>query len=266
MKRICWEIIVSITREDEVLFHKVCERVIGNEYNKKGIGTLSEKTVHAVLKHYLVPIEQCHEIKCNGYVADIMHDGEIIEIQTAQFNLLRKKLDVFLPKYDVTIVYPIPAIKWLIWIQEDTGEITKKRKSTRNGRPGLIFPELYKIKQYLDHPNLHLRIILMEVEEYRLLNGWSKDKKKGSTRFDRIPVALHDDIMISTIDDYEYLLPDNLPEIFTSSDFGKASGITLKQGQTALNVLCYLGIIKKIGKSGRWIQYAKTQKRRQQYE
>ena len=74
---------MSITREDEVLFHKVCERVIGNEYNKKGIGTLSEKTVHAVLKHYLVPIEQCHEIKCNGYVADIMHDGEIIEIQTS---------------------------------------------------------------------------------------------------------------------------------------------------------------------------------------
>jgi hypothetical protein len=44
-----------------------------SEQKRNGIGTLAEKTVHAVLKHYLVPKEQCHEIKCNGYVADIMH-------------------------------------------------------------------------------------------------------------------------------------------------------------------------------------------------
>ncbi len=253
---------MSITREDEVLFQTVCKQIINGEQKKNGIGTLAEKTVHAVLKNYLVPKEQCHEIKCNGYVADIMLDGEIMEIQTAQFNLLRKKLDVFLNEYDVTIVYPIPAIKWLIWIREDTGEVTKRRKSNKYGSPCMVFPELYKIKQYLDHPNFHLRLILLEMEEFRLLNGWSEDKKRGSTRYDRIPISLLEDIMINTKDDYDILLPENLPDPFISKEFGKASGLSLKQGQTALNVLCSLGTIQKVGKSGRWIQYAKTQKRR----
>ena len=43
------------------------------------------------------------------YVADIYKDGEIIEIQTRQFNRMRGKLQAFLPLYPVTIVYPIPV-------------------------------------------------------------------------------------------------------------------------------------------------------------
>ena len=58
-------------------------------------------------------------------------DGEIIEIQTRQFNRMRGKLQAFLPLYPVTIVYPIPYEKWLIWIDEDSGELSKKRKSPK---------------------------------------------------------------------------------------------------------------------------------------
>lgn len=38
---------------------------------------------------------------------------------------MRKKLSVFLEKYPVTIVYPIPHNKWLYWIDEDTEEVYK---------------------------------------------------------------------------------------------------------------------------------------------
>lgn len=155
---------------------------------RQGIGTLSEKTVHAVMKNYYAPDTDMHEIPIENFVADIYTGQEIIEIQTRAFNKMRRKLDAFLPLYPVTIVYPIPHIKWLSWIDEETGETSPKRKSPKTGNPYMAFIELYKIRPYLSNPNLHLKLALLDMEEYRLLNGWSRDKKKGSERYDRIPV------------------------------------------------------------------------------
>ena len=75
---------------------------------RQGIGTLSEKTVHAVMKNYYAPDTDMHEIPIENFVADIYTGQEIIEIQTRAFNKMRRKLDAFLPLYPVTIVYPIP--------------------------------------------------------------------------------------------------------------------------------------------------------------
>lgn len=163
---------------NEQLFLDSLDKVLHETKAQNGIGTLSEKTIHAVLKHYYSsnPLEQ--EQKVNSYVADILIGSHIIEIQTRNFNTLRRKLEAFLPYYEVTIVYPIAHIKWLRWINESTGEISAKRKSPKTGTKYQVFKELYKIKSYLDHPNLHLRIVLLDVEEYRLLNGWSQDKKR----------------------------------------------------------------------------------------
>ncbi len=55
---------------------------------------------------------------------------------------------------------------------------------------------------YLDNPNLHLCLVLIDADEYRLLNGWSRDRKKGSSRFDRIPVELVDELYIGGPADY----------------------------------------------------------------
>ena len=97
-------------------FNAAKEKIIGKKHNDKGIGTLSEKTVHGVLKHFFEPDEDCHEVALNGYFADIYNDSGVIEIQTRQLNKLREKLAVFLNYYPVTVVYPMPANKWLSWI------------------------------------------------------------------------------------------------------------------------------------------------------
>ena len=85
-------------------FNAAKEKIIGKKHNDKGIGTLSEKTVHGVLKHFFEPDEDCHEVALNGYFADIYNDSGVIEIQTRQFNKLREKLAVFLNYYPVTVV------------------------------------------------------------------------------------------------------------------------------------------------------------------
>ena len=86
---------------DEKKFNQAKEKVIGITREQHGIGTQSEKTVHAVLKHYYAPDEDTHEIYIDSYIADIYTGREIIEIQTTQMNLLRRKLSYFLTQYPV---------------------------------------------------------------------------------------------------------------------------------------------------------------------
>jgi hypothetical protein len=242
---------------DQQLFHKICDDVIGREQGLMGIGTLSEKTVHSVLKNYYETNELNHEIKIDSFVADICNGHEIIEIQTRSFDRLRKKLSVFLDHYPVTIVYPIPYIKWIRWVNPLTGEITPPRKSPKKGTPYIIFPELYKIKNYLIKPNLRLKVVLLNMEEYRFLDGWSEDKKKGSTRCDRIPIELIRELYISGPEDYSLLIPETLGEEFTSKDYKKASGLSSGASTTAVHVLNYVGSIKRIGKKGRAYLYSR---------
>lgn len=241
---------MSVSPFDEELFQKACDEIINIEREKNGIGTLQEKTVHAVLKRFYEPDIGHQEIRIGNYVADIFRGDEIIEIQTRNFNSMRRKLDLFLEQYPVTIVYPIVHTKWLYWIDEATGEVSKKRKSPRVGTTYDAYYELYKIKQYLTNPNLHLCLVLIDVEEYRLLNGWSKDKKRGSTRFDRIPVKLVDEFYIGSPKEYGCMIPEDLPETFSSKDFAKKAKIPQKTAQLALNILYYIEAVQRTGKEG----------------
>lgn len=235
---------------DTTRFEEAKEKIIGKDRQRLQIGTLSEKTVHAVVKNYYEPDEDKQEIPIEGMYADIFTGSEIIEIQTRSFDQVRKKLDRFLAYYPVTVVLPIPAVKWLIWIDEETGELTDKRKSPKKGNAYQAFKELYRIKQYLKKDGLTIKLLFLDMEEYRLLNGWSKDKKKGSCRYDRIPVSLVDEITLSCPQDYMQLLPETLPDTFTCTEFSKLVKIPSKQANLVLNILFYLEIVERIGKKG----------------
>lgn len=242
---------------DNIKFEQAFDKVVNSQYHREGIGTLGEKTLHAVLKHYFEPDEAFHEIKVGPYFADIMNSEGIIEIQTRQWGKLREKLKAFLPENRVTLVYPVAYIKWLLWISEETGEISKRRLSPKKGSAYDIFFELYRIKNFLKNKNLRLCIAYLDIEEYRLLNGWSTDGKKGSWRHDRIPKALQKEIYINSIEDYSHLIPETLQPQFTSKNFAKASGLSVSNAQTALNILHYVDAVERVSKKGNMFVYEK---------
>lgn len=241
---------VAVEIPSNPAFEQAKEKIIGIERERHGIGTLAEKTIHAILKNYYAPDEDMHEIPIENYVADIYTGSEIIEIQTRQFNRMREKLTAFLREYPVTIVYPIPREKWLIWIDEESGELSKPHKSPVKGNAYMAFKELYKIKMFLREPNLHLRFVLMDMEEYRLLNGWSQDKKKGSCRYDRIPSRFVEEIVVDEPKDYMQFIPYELEGPFTSEQFAKAAHIRKPLAQTVLNILTHMECVERIGKEG----------------
>lgn len=222
----------------------------------ESVGTLKEKTLHKIVKNYLEEDINNQEVKVGPYFVDIFKDGKIIEIQTRQFNTLRKKLEFLLKDYDVTICYPTFYNKTIKWINEDTHILEDTRKSPKKGSIYDAFFELYKIKQLLLNPRLKLKILLIDLEEYRLLNGWSKDKKRGSYRHDQIPVDLIDEVDILELKDYKKFIPNNLETQFTSKDYAKATKLRLKRAQIALNVLRYLDIIELVGKDSRLNLYS----------
>ncbi len=234
---------------DKIAFKKACE----SEKMQKGIGTLSEKTLHSVLKNYFEPHPENHEIKIGNFVADIVGENGIFEIQTANFYNMKKKLTAFLEVCDVTIVYPIPQIKWIYTIDEASGEIISKRKSPKKGSAVEIFSELVNIREFLLEERLKFKICLLEIIEYRSAD--KKTKWGRGLRKERVPLEIIDEIDIFTKADYLQFLPQNLPETFTSKDFARLGKFNLHSAQLILNVLNSVGVVKRVGKKGNAFQY-----------
>ena len=249
---------ITVKKMDELRFHDACDQIVRKTKKQNGIGTLGEKTLHAVLKHYLSPDTMSHEQRVGRFVADIKNDNGIIEIQTRNFDKLRRKLDAFLPEDQVTIVYPIAKTKWIYWIDNETGAVSSKRKSPKQGTIYELLVELYRIKFHLLHPNIHFCIIMLEIDEFRNLDGWSENKKKGASKFDRIPIELTEEVHIREIIDYQKFIPDALNAEFTSRDFQKASGMSLSGARTALNVLYHVHAVNRVGKAGNAFLYERN--------
>ncbi len=229
-----------------------------SERGERGIGSLGEKTLHSVLKSYFEPCPENHEIKIGRYVADIVNDGGITEIQTRSFDRLRKKLAAFLPLAPVTVVCPVVRRKTLIWIDPESGEMSKPRRSPKLGTPATALAELCKIHEFLGHDGVRICIILLDCEEYRMRDGWANDGKRGSTRYERIPTELCEEIYLSAPEDFASLLPSSLPDMFTASEFRKAVGFGGMSASFSLKMLCELGVIEQSGKRGKAFLYSKT--------
>lgn len=241
-------------------FAEAIEAAHTHEAARGGIGTLGEKTLHAVLKYYLEPDDAFHEVKCGRYVADILRDGRITEIQTRSFDHLRAKLAAFLPDYDVTVVYPLAKVKFVRWIDPADGSVSPPRRSPKSWTVHEAFWELNKIRAYLKDPHLHIRFLFLELTEYRTLDGWSHDKKRGSTRFDREPAAVLDDLTIRRAGDFTSLIPQTLVSPFTAKDYAKEAHVDISRARQAISLLVYLGLLRETGKSGRSKLYSFSDK------
>jgi len=242
---------------DKERFAEACRTLCGSVPTRNRIGVLSEKTLHSVIKRFIEPNEALQEVKVGDYYADIKNDDGIFEVQTRSLNRLRAKLTSYLETERVTVVYPIPATKRLIWIDAQTGELTAPRKSPKRGNYFDAFPELYKLDMLIANESLRVLLLMIDIDEYRYLNGWSADGKKGSTRHERYPIALADSLLLKAKEDYEELLPSDLCSPFTSKEFATAAKIQIRIAQTVLTVLLKRGAVQCVGKRGRLNLYIK---------
>ena len=108
--------------------------------------------------------------------------------------------------------------------------------------------------------NIRIRLICLEAEEYKYLDGWDKTKHKGATRVERIPTALLDDVCINSIREYRNFFPDALFGEFCALDFSKTIKRTPRYSYPILRLFLELGVIEHIRTDGRKFIYKKTEK------
>lgn len=221
-------------------------------YDKPTIGVLSEKSLHKIIKNLYEGDISKQEIKIGKYYVDICRNDEIIEVQTKQFNKLRDKLTYLLSlnKYHINIIYPVFRSKMLYFI-DDLGEITGPKKSPKKLKFPECFYELYKIKTFLNNPNICITLLVFDINEYRV-KGKSRN---GIVCYDRVPTNLVEEIKLDSKDKYLKLLPSGLNETFTASDVSKLTKCAIRYVNNMLNVLRYLGVIEVACKESRKYVY-----------
>jgi len=237
------------------LYKKFDELLINNNnnsYENKVIGVLSEKTLHKTIKNLYEADHKYHEVKIDNYYVDILKDNNIIEVQTKQFDKFREKIKYLLNKYNynINIVYPIFNNKTIYTIDENNN-ISLPKKSPKKLKYPEVFYELYKIKQLLNNSKLKIILLIFDIKEYRI----KSNNRKGYVCYDRVPVKLIEEVIISNKYDYLRLLPSNLKETFTVKDICELTKSNNKYVGKMVNVLKYLGIIEFVGKEGKKFIY-----------
>lgn len=227
-------------------FNEACARVRAGDIRPGGIGVLQEKPLHATLKWWLDSNPGHHEVTLPcGRVADVFDGERVYEIQTGGFSPLRRKLETLLPEYPVTVVHPIPRRKYLSWIDPDTGETTPPRKSPKTGTFTEAGAQLIYLLPLLGHPNLTVTLVLMDMEEQRIADGWGRDGKRGSHRAVLLPLTLEDTLTLRCPADYGALIPAGLPVAFTAAQFGKAARLQGRKRSATLKVLLDRGVLSR---------------------
>lgn len=239
---------------DESGFLAACRQVMEGDPRRAGIGTLGEKSLHAALKLWLEPDPLCREVHVGRYVADIVNQRGITEIQTGSFGRLREKLAFFLEYCPVTVVCPVAGVKWLVNVDMD-GRQSPRRRSPKQGGPWTVLPELYSIREHLGKEGLRLMVPVLEVEEYRLRDGKGR---RGYTRWEQMPVRLLEEVWVTEPGEAGKLLPEGLPEEFTAKEFNGRGRFSRMQGSLALGAARELGAVERVGSRGRAYLYRKA--------
>lgn len=253
-----------MTLYEELSFARLCHEELSRVKVREGIGLLEEKRLHSVLKRWLYDDFTAHEQKVAGrgekprkIVADVLTpEGEIFEIQTGKLYPLHKKIAFYMEQtdYHVTMVHPLMAEKWISWMDPETGEITARNRSTLRESVLHGIGQLKPFIPYLCDPRFSVLFPAIEADEYRLLDGWGNGGKRGSHRYELMPMRLLEVFRLGTAADYLAAMPDT-PDLFTAKEFGKLSHLRSYALYDALAVFEALGAITKDGKRGRAALY-----------
>ena len=232
---------------DAAAFSDLCRSALSDPHLRDGIGTYKEKKLHLILKEYFVKSEADREVPFRGFVCDGKEGDLITEVMTGSLSGMGEKLKTFLPDHRVNVVFPLIAEKTLVWIDPETGDMSRGRISPRRDGVARLLSETVYILDYLSSPNLTLTAVSLKADEFRIRNGRGKEKKIGAEKLDRIPTELLSVTEYRPASDMALFLPEGLPDTFTREDVSKATGFSGRRLSGAVKALERTGVIRDAG-------------------
>ena len=221
------------------------------------IGTLRETELHAALKrHFARPQDQL-EVAVDGYVADIVRDDEVIEIQTHNFAALKPKLLQLVEQHRVRLVYPVAQAKWITRVKADRQTVLGRRKSPRRGALEDVFVELVSLPELMAHPHFTLEVVLIHEDEIRCPRPGRPRRRGSEWRVcNRRLLKVVDSAAFVTPADFRRFIPAGLAAPFTSGELA----VALQRPDDVAHKITYclrkMGTLLVVGKRRRAWLYA----------
>jgi hypothetical protein len=218
------------------------------------IGTLNESPLHAALKAWYRQPGDRAEVAVDGFVIDLVRGDLLIEIQTSGFSAIKQKLAALTAHHPLRLVYPIPYEKWIVK-QDGDGERISRRKSPKRGQVEDVFWELVSFPRLLARPSFCLEVLLTREDEVRRHRPGRAWRRRGWVTEERRLLEVVGQHRFETPESLPPLLPDCLPEPFTTADLAAAIGRPRRLAQKMAYCLREMGTIDPAGKRGRAVLY-----------
>ena len=263
---------------------------------QSAIGELNERSLHRALKaRYAVP-GSVTEQAVDGFVADVVIGGRIVEIHTGSFWPLKKKLPRLLERFAVTLVYPVAQDRYIVTMPAGAGTRgvqnaqdapdtpdadtpstpntlnvpdiptvpIRRRKSPKHDSVFAVFDGLTSIPTLLDHPNLTIDVVMTVEEDVRMKGSGTGNRGRRRrygrdwTRIDRRLVEVARTHRLTGMTDLFALVDADLPEPFTTLDLARAMRSPRSLGQQAAFCFRVAGVSEICGKAGNALLYRRT--------
>ena len=226
------------------------------------INTYNEKSLHAALKAWYAGGDGQLEVPVDGYIVDVVRDGTLIEIQTGSFSSIKQKLTALTERHEVLLVYPVAREKWVVRLPGNGAPISERarRKSPRRGTALDLFAELVSFPALVADPNFAVEVVFTREDEVRIYDrrrGW---RRKGWVVADRELLEVVDLRRFVCSADFAPLIPEALPQQFTTWDMARATGRSRRFGGQMTYCLREMGLIERVGHRQRSVLYERAGK------
>ena len=217
-----------------------------------GIGERNEGSLHRALKARYAASggPGAMEQPVDGFIADVVAGGRLIEIHTGGFAPLKRKLAQLIERHPVTLVHPIARHRYLLRPPQDGAAAPTRRRSPKHGSVFSVFAPLASIPRLLGHPNLTLHVVLIVEEAVQRWEPSARRGRGGWVTEDRRLVEVLETRGADSMADLFALVDAALPERFTTEDLAAAMGVSRRLAQQAAFCLRESGVSTLCGKRG----------------
>lgn len=222
----------------------------GSEPDTPHIGTLNESTLHSQLKELVAEPGDRYEVPLDGFVIDVVRPGQLIEIQTGSFAAMGNKLDRLLAEHRIHLVHPVATETYLL-----RGD-ARPRRSPKRGSIYDVFGELVSVPTLLDHPHLSIEVVLASIDKVQIEDPTARRGRGGYRTVDRRLREVHDRRRFDRPDDLLQLVPEGLPDVFTTADIAKSAAIARSAAQQLAYCLRALELFIEVDRTRSGIRYA----------
>ena len=195
------------------------------------------------------------EVEVDGFHIDILRHNLLVEIQTAHFYSLKRKLNLLMERHPLRLVYPIAQEKWIVRLAKDGVTRLGRRKSPKRGNIFHLFGELVSIPEFIINPNFTLEVLLIREEEVRCDDGTGSWRRGGLRIADHCLIDVLSQHLFKHPADFLRLVPSSLPDPFTTKDLADRIGQPRWVAQEMAYCLRHMGALEVRGKNGNAFLY-----------